>query len=281
MERFTREQSQWVQWMRLTLLCFVIVLSIVLAVTTQPANKSITDLSWPNCGSRYLQTYTAGIVGVTGGLDFRINPCASSEAHMLIAYALYANTGYPGYVYGRKFANYPKHCTQKDYVCFAYNYGYAAGLFAIRAAAKSGVVSRLWFLDVETENSWTYHPAVNRAELSGEMAAISQYTFLFSGFGIYSTSHQWQIITGGWKNMLPEWLGTGSFDQRVATKACRDVSFTGGRIWLSQYTAKLDINVTCNLAAATYFPTSFSTFGLWSFPDVRFENGAAFYSVLH
>jgi hypothetical protein len=81
--------------------------------------------------------------------------------------------------------------------------------------------------------------------LEGAVAALAQHTFL-PIIGFYSYPGQWNSITGNWHNSLPSWVATGSTSSLLAVSACKGQSFTGGPIWLSQYTQVLDKNYACS-----------------------------------
>lgn len=208
-------------------------------------SNAIVDISWPNCDIHPSQQFKAGIIGVTGGLDFRSNPCLNRETSWFIHYDLYMNTGYAGPVAAKKFLSYPLQCRVSDDTCLAYNYGYNAALYAIQYAAIQGAHANMWWLDVETDNSWSDNFLVNRAVLQGAVAAIEQRT-LFASVGFYSANDQWDEIVGAWQVNLPAWVGTGGLTETVASNACHENSFTGGPLWLSQYTLVLDKNVPCS-----------------------------------
>ena len=118
----------------------------------------------------------------------------------------------------------------------------------------------MWWLDVETDNSWTTNTLVNRAVLEGAVAAIEQNVFL-AKVGIYSTTDQWKEITGGWRNGLPAWLATGAASQQSAARACATPAFNGGPLWLSQYTTNIDGNVACSPAFSKRLSSPDSTYG--------------------
>lgn len=226
---------------------FIVLLVILLGLAITSKKKissTIVDVSWPNCKASPSTDFQEGIIGVTGGLDFRPNPCLAAETTWFERYALYMNTGYPGVSYGKKYLSSPRHCIISNKQCLGYNYGFAAAKYGLRQAARSGAYSDLWWLDVETDNSWTNSRSVNRAVLQGAIAAIEQNSFL-AEVGVYSTPNQWKIITGEWHNSLPVWLGTGLLNENGAARQCHTTSFTGGAIWLSQYTTNLDDNVAC------------------------------------
>jgi hypothetical protein len=225
-----------------------IILVVVLPIS--PINKktvhsnAVVDISWPNCQSFPRTGYTQGIVGVTGGLDFRPNKCLNAEAAMFSVYQLYMNTGYPGAGYGRKFQHAPLTCGPTSYVCLGYNYGYNAAMYALNYASRQDAHATTWWLDVETDNSWTTNPNVNIAVLRGAVAAIKQHIFPVT-VGYYSYPGQWELLTNNWHNGLPAWVATGQTAKTAAVLACHGTSFTGGPISLAQYTVILDENVAC------------------------------------
>jgi hypothetical protein len=204
-----------------------------------------TDVSWPNCDKTVAANYAQyGIVGVSGGLDYQLNPCLITEARWFTHYGLYVNTGYPGLADTKKLSSRPKACASDDYLCFAYNYGFQATVFDIHYAASLGLAAPLWLLDVETDNSWSNNPLLNRASLQGAIDAIKQLSFKPT-IGIYSTPDQWTEITDNWQPAVPAWLGTGGTTLAVAIRACHTPSFTAGAIWLAQYTPYLDEDYAC------------------------------------
>jgi hypothetical protein len=234
---------------RKTIYIVLVTLLLVVAIAGFSAQKKVSrtiiDVSWPNCKSVPATNFKEGVIGVTDGLDFKSNPCLAKETTWFSRYALYMNTGYPGRAYGKKYMNSPKQCSSTNNECLAYNYGFAAATYGTRQAAQNGAYSDLWWLDVETDNSWTNNARVNRAVLQGAVAAI-QKNSLFAQVGIYSTPTEWATITGKWHNGLPAWLGTGLLSAQDAAKTCQTSAFTGGPLWVSQYTTKLDENVTCS-----------------------------------
>ena len=207
-----------------------------------PRISTITDVSWPNC-SLSLKSAEAGIVGVNGGLDFTPNPCLNRQTSLYRQLSLYVNTGYPGYARAVKYINSPRQCSSQDAQCLAYNYGYNAGLYDISLTFLKGIIPVHWWLDVETENSWTTNVKVNRSALQGMIDAIN----LFAGrgqVGFYSYPGQWNLLTGKWHNNFPAWVATGSTKFPDAKQACQQ-SFTNGPALLGQYTPNLDQNYLC------------------------------------
>jgi hypothetical protein len=219
------------------------------ALASRPAGpnykNTIVDVSWPNCGKTPGDVFATGILGVNGGLDFHPNPCLGTESTWFSQYAVYMNTGYPGKARARKFMNMPRHCGFSDSVCLAYNYGFNAALYSIKYANLQNVHPNMWWLDVETENSWSDNFLANRQFLKGAEAAIKKQ-FWSPAVGIYSAPLQWDQIVGPWHDKLPVWLATGGTSKATAANACHEPAFTGGNIWLTQYTIKFDQNFACS-----------------------------------
>jgi hypothetical protein len=103
---------------------------------------------------------------------------------------------------------------------------------------------RSWWLDVESANSWSdVDPVLNRAVLRG---AIDYLKPLGAVIGLYSTSRQWNQITGGWAapGLDANWVA-GAASPADAARLCSS-SITGAPVWLVQYVrAGLDLNRGC------------------------------------
>lgn len=226
---------------------FVIIASVMVGWYGGEASSAgptkIPDVSWPNCGIK-LARAPAGIVGVTGGLALRPNPCLAAEAANYKNLSVYVNTGYPGLNVASKLQTTPKDCAANDKVCRAYNYGYNSGRYAVDYSLRSGVVAKKWWLDVETENSWNNDIKVNRAALSGMLDSVISFAGK-NNVGFYSYPGQWDLLTGHWRNNYPAWAATGSTKLVDAIDACRAPSFSGGPVLLAQYTPNLDTNYIC------------------------------------
>ena len=203
------------------------------------------DISWPNC-SASIPRVTFGIVGVTNGQGYSTSPCIAQEVGHFSNLSLYVNTGW----YDQSThinPTSPRVCAPGDSNCLAYNYGYNAGLYAVNAAKGAGVATKTtWWLDVETGNTWNPHVIQNQNSLQGERDAL-----VISGattVGVYSTTAQWQGITGAWQNNWPSWGATTWSTAKQAQTYCTGHQFTGGPSYLMQYrprNAKVDYDVAC------------------------------------
>lgn len=225
---------------------FALVPSAAFAGTspTYRAGSTGHDVSYPNCGTA-VDRASFGVVGVNGGISFSQNPCLAQEASWFVGRAsLYANTGYPGAVSPRARAHmtWPRPCRASDLDCLAYDYGYSAGTYSVRVANSQGLSPAMWWLDVETSNSWTADPIQNRSALQGFHDALRRTGV---PVGVYSTTAQWGAITGGWKNGWPTWGATVVRTARQAASFCTGHRFTGGPTYLIQYAGKADLNYAC------------------------------------
>jgi len=108
-----------------------------------------------------------------------------------------------------------------------------------------------WWLDVETANTWqtgTSGQTMNVADLQGMIASLTSAGA--SIIGAYSTSSQWNQITGGTTSAagslygIPDWL-PGAKTLSGAESNCRNASFTGGRITVTQFSGHPDNDYAC------------------------------------
>jgi hypothetical protein len=196
------------------------------------------DLSYPNCTAK-VSTASFGVVGINNGLPYSQNPCLGSEAAHFSNVSYYMNTGYPGSSspYAQTNMNTPKVCQPTDLPCIAYDYGYNAGLYSVSYVKGAGLnPARAWWLDVETMNTWTNDTAQNQQALLGMHDALQANGATM--IGAYSTTYQWNTITGSWSNLWPSWGATTWKTARQAATYCSGHQFTGGPSVLMQYTGK-------------------------------------------
>jgi hypothetical protein len=222
------------------------VLPLLLDLATSAAAQGIYtsswtgyDISWPQCDSvpPPANAYLFGVVGVTSGHAFRNNPCFASQYAWATGpmapesvylnlnedigtTSLYGDTG-------------PYGVCHEGEACHALNYGYnaASSAYAYAAQQMPSFVATTWWLDIETENSWSEDDlARNRDVIVGALRLLQ----MEHGFtvGIYSTESMWHEITGSWQSTLPVWLG-GATKEDAKTHC--GVGFTGGPVYLVQY----------------------------------------------
>jgi len=214
-----------------------------------PAGSTGTSLSFPQCGGSFPGTPGAfALIGVTGGRAFYQNPCLVSEyawAQQAAAPpSLVLNLNSPVGTTAFKAQTGPRgSCAASDSSCLAFNYGFNAAQAAVADAVSQETTATVWWLDIETENSWATDPGQNVAVIQGAIAALSGHGFLV---GLYSTPAQWQQLTGDFRPGLPVWLA-GAPDAASAAGSClRERGFGGGSVWLVQYaTAAVDAVYAC------------------------------------
>lgn len=229
------------------------------------------DVSWPQCRKDLPTGQAFAIVGVNNGLANNTNPCLREQLEWAAGssgnstqpeVSLYVNTANPGssgswwpssneYPIGSAVHNPYGSCEERDYgTACAYMYGYAKAWDDAYIRGISHPSDYIWWLDVESENSWsTTDKDANRAVLEGMTDFF--HSIDVKGVGIYSTGLQWSRIVGTVSSSsnlysLPSWLAGA----RAATGAkanCASPPLTaGGEVTLTQFvTGNFDYNHSC------------------------------------
>jgi hypothetical protein len=174
------------------------------------------DVSHPQCARVLPATGGYGIVGINGGKPLSSNKCLDKQVRWASAkagHAVYINTGYPGtgdpVAYGRRLVD--------DAVAREH------------AAGVAGTT--VWWLDVETVNTWEGSHQENATVLDSMAAHLQE---LGVRVGIYSTPSMWLEIAGTWEPGLPVWYATGPGTQASAATACSK-SFAGSATAIVQW----------------------------------------------
>ncbi len=239
------------------------------------------DVSWPQCAQTLPTVLAFGVVGVNGGLANNTNPCLSSQLSWAAGalgqtreppVALYVNTANPPPAQaawwpssnsypvgsGSMVANPYGACTGGQSPACSYIYGYAKAHDNATIRGVPNPASYFWWLDVETDNSWSADEIANRAALEG-MTHYYLDILKVAGVGIYSTGYQWARIVGGLGavtsgtslvgpsnlNGLPSWLA-GASSLAGARANCHQPALTGGTVTVTQYVMDdLDHNFSC------------------------------------
>jgi len=235
------------------------------------------DVSHPQCGTDLPDDGAFAIVGVNGGLSTRANPClreqltwawdSSGEVEGQPEAQLYLNTANPGQLRDQV-TTWPDRgstpygdCDGDNSMACSWQYGWerahnsVVSFFkpAARAARVASQPSRyVWWLDVETMNTWQWggdgaHDR-NRATLEG----MTEYLLSRGAeVGVYSTGRQWSQIVGDVDEDsvlagLGSWLA-GSVTVEQAEDACEeDPLVPDGDVVLSQYVpGDLDHDIPC------------------------------------
>jgi hypothetical protein len=189
------------------------------------------DVSHPQCGRVLPATGGYGIVGINGGRPLSSNKCLAKQSQWAATKpgrAVYINTGYPGtgdpVGYGRKLVD--------------------DAIAREHAAGVSGTT--VWWLDVETVNTWEGSQRENATVLDSMAAHLQE---LGVRVGIYSTPSMWVEIAGTWEPGLPVWYATGPGTQATAAPACGR-TFAGSATAMVQWVqaadgGALDHNLIC------------------------------------
>ena len=212
------------------------------------------DISYPQCGGPY-PTGAFGIVGVTGGYPFvHYNPCLADEYTQTPNAALYINTGYdPIYTQVDGKHSTAECVTQSATIQgtapqrAAWAVGCSEASRSIAYASSQGATSpSSWWLDVETENSWSSTDlSLNQYTIQGIVDTILRQSP--AAVGVYSTAYQWRTIVGNLpvSGVLADWVATGSPSAGRARATC-GTGFSGRPVWFVQYLhAGFDTNYTC------------------------------------
>ncbi|HUR75857.1 MAG TPA: hypothetical protein VMZ00_16365 [Sporichthya sp.] len=249
-----------------------------------PAGAIGHDVSYPQC-DKPLPVGAFGVVGVNGGTTFSQNPCLAAEYAWATSLPyrpmVYLNTSNPG-APAHKSANWPPAgTTEGGVVCraagpnrasdpgCAYVYGRRAAASALQVAATAAVArDTIWWLDVETRNSWDGDGVSNTAVLQGMFDYLRNSGV--SQVGLYSTISHWPEITGGYTvttaadyrdawsghfapkypmESAPVWVA-GATPATAAAKCAR--TFTGSPTVLTQYVESgFDHDFVCGAVAPT------------------------------
>ncbi len=241
------------------------------------------DISFPQCGKELPRGQAFGIVGVNGGVASNTNPCLAEQlrwAHTStgesvgqVRSQLYVNTGNPhdstisGWPdnnadpSGRITKNPHGICDGSVTRACAWQYGWNRAVEAVeqrfKPAARSAFVSDnprsyMWWLDVETMNSWETGSTEGLANNTAVLEAMaSYYKDRQIRLGIYSTSHQLGKIVGTLDrrsilHSLDSWLAGGE-NPTIAARKCGDSPLVrGGRVVMVQYIKDgFDFNYSC------------------------------------
>jgi hypothetical protein len=242
-------------------LAFIVIVVVVIAVSGSSAPPIGHDVSYPQCSGSYPSNPLFALVGVNGGLANKANPCISGELRWARAapgqkrptqpaVSLYIDTGNPG---AHHVADWPTAGNAPAYgacnglltnAC-SYIYGEQRATHSYRlVAAVDPVAAKAapWWLDVELTLSWAATYQLNIAALQGFIAGL--HNAGASGpIGIYSTSAQWNEITGltaqttptAFNEQLPGWVAGTDATLTQARESCASGGFTGAAPNLAQY----------------------------------------------
>jgi hypothetical protein len=178
---------------------------------------------------------TFGVLNTTGGRPFTANTCLGQEISSAqaagTAVSFYFNTGYVG-AYGQDVtggcnaAASAKGYTGKT----AQAYAIGCSEFDYAYSQAGGVKGGMWWLDVETANSWS---SANRSlNVNTIQGAIDEgHAVTGSWVGVYSSKSAWKTITGNAAvSADADWGLVNDYGWTCPGTA----GFTGSPIWLLQ-----------------------------------------------
>jgi hypothetical protein len=214
------------------------------------------DYSYVQCGAA-APSASFGIVGVNAGYPFTYyNSCLGTEYGVAARTgnaALYVNTGYDSTYTAIDGRHTTQACADSSSAIGGtptQQMAWAVGCSEAErdlsyASAQSANPASAWWLDVETANSWSSSDlSLNRYTIQGIVDRLRLATTV--PVGIYSTSYQWNVITGGYQAAVDaNWVATGQRTLRRARGYCGSTGFTGARIWLVQYVTTIDNDYVC------------------------------------
>ncbi len=266
------------------------------------------DISFPQCTSTSHVDLPANIpfavIGVNGGVANNDNRCLRSEYNSALLLtgrteqphaSVYVNTGNPALAAtwwptanvtqaGTTVVNPYGSCAHAAGPECAYVYGYSMAQADYRRAREQLTrIPNLWWLDVETSNTWQADVVANAASLTG---MVDYFQGKGLEIGLYSTSYQWNKIAGATSAAshlagLRSWLAGGSV--RGAPADCEKSPLTPyGLVVMVQYVGRLDNDFSCHAftgVAARISPSSASvpgitltaTHGRWASGDVSYS----------
>ncbi len=259
------------------------------AVALPPTGAGV-DVSFPQCAESSHIELSANvpfaIVGVNGGVASNSNRCFLSEYNSALLLsgtteqphaAVYVNTGNPSLAAawwpssdrtqsGTRVFNPNGACAHEAGAACAYVYGYSMAQADYRRVRDTLLrLPAMWWLDVETTNTWQPDVVANSASLIG---MVDYFESRGLSVGIYSTSYQWGRIAGTTLPAshlagLPSWLAGGSAVGAPAD--CEKSPLTpGGRVAMVQYVTNLDNDYACRSfprAGVTVAPVTASVVG--------------------
>ena len=248
------------------------------AATTRTTTATGYDVSYPQCGSALPDRQDIAVVGVNAGTGTTTNPCLADQLTWgdavtadgsVLRADVYVNTANPGHLgdwwptadmalSGAPVVNPRGRCAGAENAACAYVYGYSVGLDDVRNRGVTDPAARMWWLDVETMNSWSWNRQANLAVLEGMAAAIRAGG---GDVGIYSTQRQWNIIIGDSTPSVslagtPSWIA-GATTRDGALRSCdADPLTPNGTVRMVQWVEHgIDHDVSCEVGVAGTRPS--------------------------
>jgi LysM repeat protein len=204
------------------------------------------DISYPDCLRTLPPPSGFAVVGLNDGRPFTINPCFGSEYAAAkgsqLPPSVYLNSAYAPSL----LANVTAGCAgagAREPLSWPEQRAYALGCSEAEAAAGTlaATPAAVIWVDIESANTWSRHPWLNRATINGFL----DYLLTLAPaprVGVYSSPAEWQLLTGNWRSFgLPEWIATGPAPDPPGCPT----PFAAGPVWLGQHTTSRDQDTAC------------------------------------
>jgi hypothetical protein len=177
--------------------------------SSYPSGSYGYDISNFQCGNLPPSPHTIGLVEVVGASMGRTNACLASEAH-------WAGGGLNLYVY----LTYGTAASSGDPACAATavpaacDYGFRTALDAFAKAAADGVTTSVgWWLDVESDPSWSSDTSANASLVRGAIDGL--HAEGLNSVGIYASPGSWSGIVGHYQPAVPYWAADWELNPAV------------------------------------------------------------------
>ena len=268
----TSRSSSVRRGLRGLLLAPLAAIALALGVVTAPTAQAVTlignDVSWPQCSTTNFGLPSSTqfvIIGLTNGLPFTENPCLAAQVQWAQSRSkpthAYAMAAFPTLAQLTTYAAQGPWSSSTRAGQLS-NVGYAEAQYAVASLNRIGYRPPVVWIDVEPRprQPWPTSTATQRREnryvIEGLMRGLRDRGY---AYGLYSFLSGWQEITDSWRVPgVPVWAASGTLDYPdEARDKCTQPSFSGGRVYLSQWlndARTLDYNLTCEPYAFTSLP---------------------------
>jgi hypothetical protein len=204
--------------------------------SSYPSGSYGYDISNWQCSPGYPPApHTVGVVEVVGDSFGKVNTCLAQEA-------AWAGGGLNLYVY----LTYGTAGSSPDAACAAgaspasCNYGFNAAVDAFAKARAAGVDTGVaWWLDVESDPSWSGNAAANAALVQGAVDGLRSEGL--NSVGIYASPGSWNQIVGNYQPAVPYWAASWGVDPATTCQQVRtqfpNARLPSGPVQLVQYSS--------------------------------------------
>jgi GH25 family lysozyme M1 (1,4-beta-N-acetylmuramidase) len=123
------------------------------------------------------------------------------------------------------------------------NFGFNTAVDAFAKAANAGVNAAVpWWLDVESDPSWSTDTAANASMIQGAIQGLQSEGL--NSVGIYSQISHWSGIAGTYSPSVPEWVANWGSNTPPFNPGqyCNGYNFAQGPVQLVQFTDGANTN---------------------------------------